>query len=520
MGTDSYLGELNLCTVSERERLAPSPGTSGAKLCTSIVVLVAAFDYLFYREAPGVSVTVFGTLLVAALIWHRPGMVWDWTRGAAVLLVASSLAQSAVAINFCNAAALCTLFSVAMVEQVAKESGCLPAVGVLAVTALTRALARWKCLIELSDKPRPTVAGESPARTQLRIAKIIVPALFAVAPLALLMGSGNALVGSYLKAAVDTVGTWLSLVSWPAIDRIFLWCLVATGALTFLWPSINLRAGTICMKEWPTFSLPADETVSRLRTWVIVGLANILFFWANGLDAWFLWFKAKLPIGVNYSEFVHQGVYALIGTTILSAMMLTVLFQQHENVSRKKTTRALALVWIVQNLILIGSVCLRLKLYVEAYQLSVLRFHVCSFLALVVVGYVLLSWRILLGKSLNWLLATNSVSLFCLFYALQFVDVAGIVARYNVEHWLEAKTGMIDVEYLDKLGPSAFPSLARLHREAPTSQAACDAVTVLRREEKRRSNDGRESWRSWQWRENRLRNEVFSSLRDPTTPDR
>ena len=79
-------------------------------------------------------------------------------------------------------------------------------------------------------------------------------------------------------------------------------------------------------------------------------------------------------------------------------------------ISHSLWTKGLALLCIVQNVFLIFSVALRLKLYVEAYDLSVLRFHVGSFLALLVFGYALLACKILREKSLNWLVFANGVA--------------------------------------------------------------------------------------------------------------
>ena len=144
---------------------------------------------------------------------------------------------------------------------------------------------------------------------------------------------------------------------------------------------------------------------------------------------------AKLPEGVTLSEFVHSGVSSLIFATLLSAVVLTTMFQQSIEIVRSRGLKALALLWIVQNLVLIAGVFRRLSLYVEGYQLSEQRIYVGCFLLLVTTGFGLLAWHVARDGSLRTLIFRNVLAIFALFFVLQFPDVAGYVARSNVNQW-------------------------------------------------------------------------------------
>ena len=84
-----------------------------------------------------------------------------------------------------------------------------------------------------------------------------------------------------------------------------------------------------------------------------------------------------------YSEYVHEGVFSLIAAVLLSAVVLSGIFLQDSAVTGRGWLKGLAHLWILQNLVLIAGVFLRLKLYVDAYQFTVLRVYVACFLALV-----------------------------------------------------------------------------------------------------------------------------------------
>lgn len=95
----------------------------------------------------------------------------------------------------------------------------------------------------------------------------------------------------------------------------------------------------------------------------------------------------------------------------------------------------LAFVWIAQNFVLIAGVFQRLRLYVEASQLTEKRIYAGCFLVLVGTGFVLLALFVWKRRSFNWLAGRNAVAAFVLFFVLQFADVVSAVARYNLARW-------------------------------------------------------------------------------------
>ena len=196
---------------------------------------------------------------------------------------------------------------------------------------------------------------------------------------------------------------------------------------------------------------------------LVLLVLNLLFLVANGADALFLWSGQVLPAGVTYSGFVHNGVNSLIATVILSALVLATIFQQALKVTRHGGLKLLGLVWIAQNLFLLLSVALRLKLYIEAYDMTVTRLSVMIFLALVAAGYALLTVKITREKSFSWLLAGCVLAVSATFYVTQFLDLAGWSANYNVARWEEDTTRRLDYWYLGRSGPGAWPALNRAY---------------------------------------------------------
>ena len=141
---------------------------------------------------------------------------------------------------------------------------------------------------------------------------------------------------------------------------------------------------------------------------------------------------------------------------------------------------------------------LRLKLYVDAFLLTERRVYVGCFLALVTTGFLLLAWSMVRGKGLHWLISGNVLATFALFFALQFPNVAGAVARYNVAQWERDLRGGLDLDYIVELGPDAWPILVQIARDRQHPLAAVEAserIHALALKEAPQRD-----WRSWQSR--------------------
>ena len=83
------------------------------------------------------------------------------------------------------------------------------------------------------------------------------------------------------------------------------------------------------------------------------------------------------------------------------------------------------------------SSILRLDLYVGIYALTYWRIAAFVWMGLVAAGLALIIARIALGKSNKWLLTANFLTLSATLYACCYINFAGLIADYNVDHSLE-----------------------------------------------------------------------------------
>lgn len=478
---------------------------------TTILAITAAADFLFWYQQPGLSLAIFLLVLAAAIFTNRTAAGFRKGPLLVALLLLGTAWQTALELSFSN-------LLVALVLLILLSGECFfPTLSAgwprwsEALWSLAKTPARWLWLLAAVGR-RPGAANElaSSASRLARVLQICLPALLLTVVFAFFLGNGNAVFGRFLSTAEEGFVQWLTQFDLSA-GRVFFWIGIAWAALPWAQPGRAPAQPRWWTRRVPTLPAPRETSVRLWQSRLILTLLNLLFCAVNTIDALFLWVHHQLPGGVNFSSFVHQGVFSLVSAVLLSALVLTAIFQQADAVARARSLRLLALVWIAQNLVLVASVLLRLKLYVEAYQLSTQRVYVALFLLLVATGFVLLAIHIQRRHTLNWLLFTNLAATFTLFYLVQFADVACWVAEYNVAEWRAAPERKLDFVYLWQLGPTAWPALAEVARgDYPfASASAREKLALFRASESHYL--ATLPWRSWQGRRVRAARALLAS---------
>jgi len=465
--------------------------------------LVWAADFLFWRHLPGFTLGLYlcGVALIVFLLHAQPGQ--RWRTGIACGLMGFAAIATAWETSFTN-----TLVLIGLLAVVVGESGYREIPGT-AWARWSEALLSWVCapgrwawfMARLSSSALVSI-GFSKANGD-----VVARSLQAIAPAACLglvflivFQLGNAVFKELCNRLYAGVIDWLQTFD-LSFDHLLFYFAIATLTLAFIQPRKGTDHPRIWTRQWSRVER-SDRTVAIWQSRSILLVINALFFAVNTIDASYLWWHATLPKGVTFSAFVHSGVFSLIFAALLSAVVLATLFQQSTEITRARGIKALALFWIAQNLVLIAGVFLRLKLYVEAYELSTARVYVGCFLLLVTAGFVLLALHVARDGSLNRLIWHNALAVFVLFYVVQFTDVAGYVADFNVNQWRHDRSRTLDFEYLQDLGPGGWPALCSVATTEDRRRGDVIAVRqivleIARAEHQRHAHS---DWRSFEFR--------------------
>ncbi|MGI9369927.1 MAG: DUF4153 domain-containing protein [Ruegeria sp.] len=406
----------------------------------ALALLTALADVLFLDYEPGISLAVFA-VAVAGVVWlllRRTHAV----IGPALLMLLSILPVveyfQALSVAFLLGGSATALCWAVLGDHRGLAAALRRFIGLFPILAV------WQAFVVLRDGQAAT--RETGARARIWRAWAFP--------------TGGALVlGSLIVSANPLLSDWVDQI-WRLnfqIDRVLFWI----GAAIMIWPVLGVAAepGLLAPKAGPArprksieFGINAQSVSNALI------LFNLLLATQTIMDAVYLWGGAQLPDGMSYAEYAHRGAYPLVATALLAGAFALV---ARPYLGERVELKVLMMVWLGQNVLLVGSSVFRLSLYVEIYGLTYLRVHAAIWMALVALGLCLTAWQILNDKPIRWLLIRCAVLSMGVLYACCFVNFAAFIARENLRQPVR-----YDAYYVCQLGPMAAAEIAANMRES------------------------------------------------------
>lgn len=291
--------------------------------------------------------------------------------------------------------------------------------------------------------------------------------LRAVLPQLVLPAVGSAVVLGLFAMANPVIETWLAeaAVLSPDVERLARLCLGVIW-FTLAWSLFRPRLARHLIGTFDgSGDLPLPGVTPESVRLSLIAF-NALFALQNAMDLGWLWGLAPLPPGMTLAAYAHRGAYPLIATALLAASFVLVALRPGSQTAAMPAVRRLVILWVGQNVLLVGNAALRTVDYIAAYSLTSLRIAALLWMALVALGLVLVLWRVMRGKSSAWLINVNAAAALAVLAGCSFVDLDAAAARYNIARARElGGTGApLDLCYLQAAGPSAMVALAGLER--------------------------------------------------------
>lgn len=245
----------------------------------------------------------------------------------------------------------------------------------------------------------------------------------------------------------------------------------------------------------------AGVTVASVTLSLIV--FNLLFALQNGMDLIYIWGDVRLPQEFTLAEYAHRGAYPLIITALLAGLFVLLTTHPRSDMAGNALIRALIIIWVAQNLFLVASTIERTLLYIDSYSLTQLRISALLWMGLVAIGLVLVTWRMLRGNSLAWLVNGNALAAFAVLAACTLVDLGATAATWNVRHAREAggEGVHLDLCYLNQLEGSSLTALARLEQKPRLEPMFRQRAILVRQQVQARIASRQAKKGGWDWRD-------------------
>lgn len=195
-------------------------------------------------------------------------------------------------------------------------------------------------------------------------------------------------------------------------------------------------------------------------------------------------FAGILPEGYTMAEYARRGFFEM---AVLCGINMTVIGLCMGLVSKRPgaplSTKLLCLFMSLVTVFFVVSASGKMFMYMDSYGLTRLR----------VLTQVIMLWMGLSTVAVAvWLFAPRFPYMKAVIAAALIIgatvlwgDVDSVIARYNVDRYLDGSMAQIDTAYLRQLNRSAIPHVARLAEQAPDAAVQEEARRLLEEGEER-----------------------------------
>jgi hypothetical protein len=467
-----------------------------------LVIALLAYSFLFFQQEAGINFLIYTLLLLVLLLVRQPLLLFSksWLWVAAGSLVTSvnlvwqhtSLSIVAHIISLIVLAGLSlnpgSSFLIAFANSVYSFIGSI-------VLKIAQMFGEGKTK---SPQPRMSSSGTL---------KVVVPPLITA-----LFVFIYRLANPAFKSVTDNFFTgWISgewfkftFIGFLLLFGFFHQISIESLTEKDLLSHDQLRRKRLGIKRF--FKLPALRTEYQLG-WLSFALLNALLLFVNGLDIYYLLISKTLPEGVDYAQYVHQGVYALIFSILLANTVILYYFRGNLNFYTKNSSlKWLAYAWILQNILLVCTTAGKTSLYIAEYSLTHKRIGVYVYLLLTVIGLVITFIKIY-GVKNNWFLFRKTAwAFYTVLILATAVNWSRLITQYNLSYLNNFKE--VDIAYLVYLPQSNTAQLVNLLEVAPQRLTYTQRAAIEQKKALFLERYNRQEWQSWNYDDYRIAKEL------------
>lgn len=463
----------------------------------AVLLVVVLADLTIYRGQgfAGCAVLFSAAPLLLALGSPRPN------RHATVWLVAGMLLLLAAKLAWCGHAGLVAAGFMLVVAVAMTLAGRTPYVLDIAAYAAQTPIAGCLGLEHYAKSARKLDRGGVPRGGWL---SVLLPLITIAAFGSLFLLANPDLVTSFTTAvrqAIDSLREWLRQFA-PRWSEFFFWVAAAWLTIGLLRPVLRRSVLAGLSREngmaGAPIQLPAESPLyAAFRNTLVAVIVLFAFYLVFEFKT--LWFKV-FPKGFYYAGYAHEGAAWLTAALALSTAVLSSVFRGSVlGDPRLPRIRRLAWIWSAENVILALAVYHRMHIYVDFNGMTRMRTVGLFGITAVMVGFLLVVWKIAHGRDFVWLLRRHLWTLAIALYLLAITSVDPLVHSYNVRRVLAgdlAPVVQISVHPISSEGVLVLPPLVE-SRDEIIREGIC-AMLAQRAEQleaRRRQNQG---WTAFQ----------------------
>lgn len=208
-------------------------------------------------------------------------------------------------------------------------------------------------------------------------------------------------------------------------------------------------------------------TVATVFALIPILAVYIIFFFSQA-SYYLSAFSHILPEGLSYAKYARSGFFELCTVAVINALLIAAAngLTRIESNASKITVKFVNTAFSLSTVILIVTALSKMVLYINKYGFTEKRILSTWLMIMMLFGFVVFILKQFIPKIK---LGISYLLLFLIFtLPLSFCNIDAVIAKYNVDNYLNGSLEKIDVYALSHSGASAVPSLIKLSESGNT----------------------------------------------------
>lgn len=212
-------------------------------------------------------------------------------------------------------------------------------------------------------------------------------------------------------------------------------------------------------------------------TAVIPLLAVYVIFFISQWQYYVSGFTGRLPENFSYAEYAREGFFQLCAVSAINLAVITaVIVLTKKGRFYSAVMKALTVVFSVFTLVLISTALSKIAMYIKYYGLTQKRVYATWFMIVLALIFLTVTLSRFISKFKAP--AVSAAILVVAFAALSLCNADRLIAKYNVDRYLDGTHESIDIYALSELEFAAVPEMVRLAKHFDNEQDTNIAIII------------------------------------------
>ncbi len=246
--------------------------------------------------------------------------------------------------------------------------------------------------------------------------------------------------------------------------QVILALLITIVAFSYIWSFSNPNDSTHPQPQ-PNNMVTSNRSWDPIISITILIAVNCVYLVFTFIQFGYMFSSLNdaLPPEFTYSEYARRGFFELLMVTLInfSLVLSSIRFTRKDGNMVARTVQILHSLLIICTVVILSSAYLRMSLYETVYGYTYLRVLTHSFMIFLGVLFVIAFYKIW-NEGISLLKPYIVVSILA-YLLLNFVNIDVIIVNNNIARYVE--TGKLDPYYLRNLSYDSIPSVVNLLKD-------------------------------------------------------